>query len=480
MIKNDTNMNLVKKEEDSTQALQLFEELVLKSIESYGLPVRNVLVATEERAVIFKNMLPVLQKVEPSKIKDSVYISKFLAASAVGLFDAALNYLWDETISEIRKRAVIYDIQYFYDNATNSERKRKKLKKEEDIIKLDDHELIQGARKIGLISEIGYKHLDFIRFNRNWASAAHPNQNKLTGLKLISWLETCVEEVISLPLSNVAIEIQKLLINIKSNEITEEDSKKIISFFDELPQKQANNLALGFLGIYTDEDISPTTRQNIKYLAPSLWEMIEEETKVNIGIRYGKFMANNDESGASLIRGFLDMVEGSSYIPENIKIVEIEDAMENLLDIHHAINNFHNEPIFAKELYNIIGKDNKIPSSIMKKTVFGIIEVFLTNGYGVAFCAEKYYIELIKQFSQKEAFFALISFTEEGIASTLQFSLCENKYRELLNLIKDKLTSSVILELFEKVRKFQGDISLIGKDTDIKQKIANAKVILKK
>ena len=49
--------------------------------------------------------------------------------------------------------------------------------------------------------------LDNIKFMRNWASAAHPNQIELTGLQLISWLETCIKEVISLPLSNITIEI---------------------------------------------------------------------------------------------------------------------------------------------------------------------------------------------------------------------------------------------------------------------------------
>ena len=55
-----------------------------------------------------------------------------------------------------------------------------------------------------MISDIGYRLLDNIKFMRNWASAAHPNQNELTGLQLIEWLETCIREVISLPLSNLS------------------------------------------------------------------------------------------------------------------------------------------------------------------------------------------------------------------------------------------------------------------------------------
>lgn len=32
---------------------------------------------------------------------------------------------------------------------------------------------------------------------RNWASTAHPNQNELTGLQLIEWLETCMRSYIT-------------------------------------------------------------------------------------------------------------------------------------------------------------------------------------------------------------------------------------------------------------------------------------------
>lgn len=36
-----------------------------------------------------------------------------IAAAAVGLFDASLNYLWDETVSELRRRVAGFDLSYF-------------------------------------------------------------------------------------------------------------------------------------------------------------------------------------------------------------------------------------------------------------------------------------------------------------------------------------------------------------------------------
>jgi hypothetical protein len=154
-----------------------------------------------------------------------VYLSKFAAAVAAGLFDAALNYLWDETVFELRRRIAQYDLSYFYDNAVSNQDKRQKLTTADDLTKLDDSELILGAKAIGLLSELGYKHLDFIRYMRNWASAAHPNQNEITGLQLISWLERCLKEVISLPVSDVALDIKKHLRNVRTQTITDADAE---------------------------------------------------------------------------------------------------------------------------------------------------------------------------------------------------------------------------------------------------------------
>jgi len=196
--------------------LHNFEENLLNFLKEQGLPTQSVLVSVNERVKVFKNIADVLTKITAEQKPRSVYISKFIAAIASGLFDAALNYLWDETIIELRRRVAQYDLSYFYDNAVSNPENRRNLNNEEDLIKINDSELIDGSRKIGLISELGFKHLDYIRYMRNWVSAAHPNQNELTGLQVISWLETCIKEVISLPLSNVTVEIKRLLANIKT------------------------------------------------------------------------------------------------------------------------------------------------------------------------------------------------------------------------------------------------------------------------
>lgn len=463
--------------EDYAPQLQSFEDGLLTVVRECGLPTQNIFVTVPERAIVFRNVDVVLQQISETQRAESIYLSKFLAATAGGLFDAALNYLWDETIQEIRKRVIQYDVEYLYDNATHEE-KRKRLKGPDDIVKLDDSELIQGARNIGLISELGYKHLDYIRYMRNWASAAHPNQNQLTGLQLISWLETCIKEVISLPLSTIAIEIKQLLANIKNNSLSAEDARQIAPFFANLVAKQVSNLASGFSGIYVDPTSSPQSRQNINLLLPYLWERVDEDTRQGFGIKYGKFVANNEQERAALARQFLEVVDAVAYIPDDLKAAEIETAVQNLMSAHRAFQNFYSEPPFARQLVSLVGQTGSIPKQVRNTYVLGVVEVFLTNGNGVAWNAEPHYIALINLFSQDQAIVAMLCFLNEGISSSLQFSLCQKKYWELLDLLEGKLSTPAVREMLQEIRSFKAPLDKMKDDSRMKRKVATMETII--
>jgi len=73
--------------------LNKFEVEVLGFLREQGLPTDSVLVSVHERIVVFKNITDVLSKINYDQKPRSVYISKYIAAVASGLFDAALNYL---------------------------------------------------------------------------------------------------------------------------------------------------------------------------------------------------------------------------------------------------------------------------------------------------------------------------------------------------------------------------------------------------
>ena len=473
----NNSSDIVIKQSYDIQLLE-FEKGVLGFLASYGLPTESILVSVDERKRVLQNFDAVMSLLSDDKKQKSLYISKFIAATASGLFDAALNFLWNETISELRLRVAHYDLSYFYEIAVPSTDRRKNLNNADDLVKIDDSELIYGAKEIGLLSDLGFRHLDYIRFMRNWVSAAHPNQNEVTGLQLISWLETCIKEVVLLPISPVVGDINRLLGNIKAHSISDDEARDVGAFFLELTQDQVNNLASGFFGLYTRPDTTPTTRQNIHRLLPLLWDRVDEQTRELFGVKFGKFVADNDQDKSKLARQFLELVSALPYMPDVLRAAEIETALQNLLSAHRNMNNFYNEPPFARQLQRIVGQVGNVPPQIYKKYVLGLVEVFLTNGNGIAWNADPIYRSLIELFDYKQAFIAILSFTDGNIASTLQFTLCQEQYLKLLDILKTKISAPALKELIEEIENYKGSLELLKKDFGFKRKIANLSKIL--
>ncbi|MFD5782643.1 hypothetical protein [Streptomyces sp. NPDC126933] len=454
--------------EVALRGLQSFEDLILGELAKTGLPTDGILVGLPERHALMKSTGFALARLPVKDRGQAGYISKMIIAGSVGLFDAALNYLWDETVLELRKRVVNFDLQYFYEVAEKNDNKRKELKSEEDLPKLDDQKLLSGCREIGLISDIGFQELDLIRYMRNWASAAHPNQAELDGLQLANWLGTCIKHAITLPYDQITAQVKKLLVKVKEKWLDESAIKEISTFFVNLPTVQADPLASGFFSRYTTLTTSPETLDNIRGLWPALWDRISDDTRYNFGFRLGRFRANGDQEQAVLARQLIDLVGGATYLPSEERAWEIDGALDELVDAHNGWSNFYTEPPIARRLQELVGQHGDVPEGLNRKYVLGVVEAFLTNGNGVAINADPIYRDLIARFSPQQASLGLRSFTDTAIASKLQQKLPREQWTALLGLIENKLTGRNDRDLIDAIRGFAGQPHQLSKDAEIK------------
>lgn len=464
--------------QELSSELSQYDNQLLSLFSSLGLPTENILVTVDERKKVIRNIEDVINILPESIKNQSSYISKYLAAVGAGLFDAALNYLWDETVKQLRSRIEEYDLQYFFDLAVPSD-KRNKFSGAEDLAKIDDSELIQGAKEMGLISDIGYRLLDNIKYMRNWASAAHPNQTEITGLQLISWLETCIKEVIALPQSTVTIQIRKLLQNIKSNELSDTDAETIGNSFSELPDEKVSSLCNGFFGIYCRKDTIASTRKNIMLLLPHLWNYVQEDIKSGIGIKFSRYQINNDQEEAQLARQFLQIVNAESYLPESVRAAELKVEVEHLYRAHNApMNNFYAEPPYARQVKLLIGTHG-IPEQVAPYCVMVIVDAYLTNGNGICWDADGAYNSIINNFTQHQFVLAITSFTYDKIASKLQFSLCISQYKKLLSIAESNVTSPHVKELIGIIRSYSNSFYKLREDVKIMQKVDHLRKAIK-
>lgn len=303
----ETGLTLQKNSAEVISNIEVSDNMYISVLKHLGLPTEKIFATMKERGKAIKNFPEIIEDIE--NIEDAYYLSKFLVAVSSGMFDAALSYLWDETIKQLRIRVEAIDLQYFY-NVVIPDSKRKDFSEAKDLLKLDDATLIEGAKKVGLIEEIGYKHLDYIRSMRNMASAAHPNQVELTGLKLVSWLETCINEVIATPIVKGQIQINRLLKNIKEQELSRQAAQVMESNFKDLSTEKCNTFAKGLFGIYIDIKSSPQTIANINLVVPYLWPFITEDVRADFGVRCAVFTANGEMYAKNKSNEFLDLVDG--------------------------------------------------------------------------------------------------------------------------------------------------------------------------
>lgn len=462
-------MNEIEQGPPVTADLQRFEELLLNQLSRAGLPTEGVLVNVSERGRMLSNVEGALEQLAHEDRHRSFYVSKMVVAVAGGLFDAALNYLWDETVAELRRRVSGYDIAYFFDLAVNSPERRKQLSTVEDLARVDDVDLLRACREIGLISAVGHAQLDHIRYMRNYASAAHPNQVELTGLQLAQWLETCIREVITLPLDTVTAETGKLLRNIKSHKLTGSDVEGIAAFFDELPGDRADSLAAGLFGLYTDADSTPQVKDNVRLLWPGLWPSVSEDTRHEVGTKYARFTANAEKAQAKAARELLDVVEGQAYLPEPIRVTNLSNILDALLEAHHGLNNFYNEPSPARALEAFVGERGNVPDAVAARYATVLVEVFLSNGHGVVHGADPIYRRLLERLDSPSAGLALRSIRNPDISSKLRYPMVQVKWEELLLILSPKLTRRHDRELLNVIQEFDGPLDrlLIAKSVQV-------------
>lgn len=417
-------------------------------LNSLNLPSEHVLVDVSERKIVIGNTPAIISRIDEQKKMASFYISKFVAACGAGLFDAALNYLWDETIVCLRKKIVEFDLDYFK-STIQEDKIAKKIESEDDLRNIDDNDIIQGCFKIGLISEVGYRYLDHIRWMRNWVSAAHPNQEELDGLKLCDWLNTCIKEVIGKEPVEPAIAIKKLIINIKKNVFTEKDAEPIRLALDTTPVEYVCSLAEALFGMFCEPDGRVETRDNIRLIAFDMWNLLPESTRKKFGIKHAKWSVNGDLQRKEFAHEFLEKVGGLSYLSENEMIVEFSNALTHLYRVHFGFNNFYNEPSFASLIMKYVPENGKIPESVREQYVKVIVMCYIGNGYGVSDGAYSYYEQMVDKFTDFEITCFLKLFSDEEFASQLQCSDCQRRCVSLIEKFKAKTVKTSCHRVFD-------------------------------
>ena len=432
-----------------------FEELLV----SYGLPSENIIASIDERETIMAALPSFLNKMSTEEKRDATYLSKFIAGAAIGLFDASLNFVWNEVVVNLRKKIVTYGLDEFFDAAVD-EKRRAFYTNENDLPGIKDITLLDTCKKLEWISDIVYRKLCHILDMRNQIGASHPTTYNINSYELLGWLKTCVDEVLTDRPSNSAITVRKLIENVKKAD-SRLDVVTLNSFeiaIKDLSSNMASNLITSLFGIFVSPKSSTIIRNNALEVSKIVWNHCRVETKYDLGEKVDIYRNSLDEEKAKIAESFFEGCDGLQYLSLNTRSLQISSLCDELMAAHTGYNNFYNEPQYARAIMNYIKVSDDIPEERTEK----IINTFLacrigrevTYCHGVSPSAEVYYDKFFGILSKKQII-VMLNLLKGHIDSMFNGSgvRCNNAGTILL-MIKSPLLGERLNEIIEFMLEF--------------------------
>lgn len=423
-------------------------------LQDLGLPHEGIIATDRERRIMATNLPETIHELTPQSKRGAVYLSKFVASSAIGLYDASLNYLWNEVVVSLREKVKVYGLELFYDAAVGGEL-RETYSEEEDLISIKDNTLIDTCRKLEIISDLLHEKLKHILYMRNNIGASHPNMESIKTFELLGWLETCVNDIIEDRPSEAALFVKQLIYNLKQDNLTI-DQPRLEHIKENLTKQNtrlSGNLLITLFGIFTKKNTSPNVRDNILKLVPVVWEASPEEKKYEIGFKLDHFALHLDEATLELGNRFLEKCNGVNYKTEGTRSRELDSILTRLIDAHYSFDNFHHEVPLARQIQRYIVEESDILPSIEDKLIEYVLICRIGNGRwyceGVSPGAEPIYNGIVKLLNSKQVNKLIKFMSEPEIRNQFNMENCVSQTIELLNLINLDLQEDRTREAIE-------------------------------
>ena len=450
-----------------------FNQPLSNLLEHVGLPTENVLQPIEERRKVIFSLESALEVLPYDQREKAYYLSKFTVAITVGLFDGALAFLWDETIMALRQLIIKFDLEYFYSVAGELASRYKKLNGEEDLEAISDYDLLEICRRMGLINDVNFKRLEYVNYFRNHASSAHPNENEISGMDMLTFLENCLKYAIIAKPDISVVNLKRLLDNVRKNVIPAVDYESIGKDIIKQPQERIDDLLLTLFGTFCSPDQEQFVLDNIEGICTYIWDASTEETKYKIGAKFGLHRVNGDIKRKDSTQKFLEIVDGEGYKDEDSLAAELLEKLEDLRSVHFEWNNFYNEYSHAKSIDKSLSNKG-IPQAARRMFVKVICLCYAGNGQGyregVDERATTYYVKFIKTFNVAETIEFLNLFSDSEFTTDLDKRKPDSRMRDIAKELKGTTTNVHINKALDTIIDFPERIlSKVSGDSRFKE-----------
>ena len=170
---------IVKEEPNLPALLTTVLPAITELTQAFGIP-REVLASDEEIQYAWRNLPRELKEI-PAPLRDKL-IARMCIAVSTGLFDAAINYVWNASILHLRNKIRTFGL------AVVAQILQRDFE-EKHLLEIQDSNLLELCLKINIVDEDGFFFLDQCRDVRNNFSAAHPTLGEFNDREFIIFLK---------------------------------------------------------------------------------------------------------------------------------------------------------------------------------------------------------------------------------------------------------------------------------------------------
>jgi len=398
----------------------------------------------EERQLLIKELRNVREE-----LRDCPYVAEAIRVLPAKGYRSAIGAYWNAVVDDLRNKIIHRSLDLF-----NKEMQpKKKIDKYEDFQDhVTDHDLIEGAYKIGVISWEARKLLNQARETRN-IFFGHPSSSNPSIIKVLNLITDCNKYVLAEEYPPSIIDISTYISQMDSdnydrNEIAVEQA------FSDLPAIYKSELANRFYTDYVGEDTSTVLRANIEFCAPILWSVLAKDVKLQIAKRFDKEVVGADKP--RILRGlrFIRIVEIVAYTSTATRKIVFDEIIRHL---EENIDEWDKE---YKAVSKLEALGSNVPSSLIPRYVSALTQTFVGyKGSSMRFSRSDFYSDsaapIIKKLftsfdSEAADAFAEAMYNNDLLKRRLKGQGQLNRLRILGNILLEKgVAKASTLELLE-------------------------------
>lgn len=393
--------------------------------DAIGVP-RTVLPPDEEISYAWEQLPRLLAKI-PRGSRTELHV-RMCVAVANGLFDAAMNYAWNSSVTALRDKVRAFGLPVVEQiNGTSFD--------EAALVGMTDADLLKQCLRLNLVDEEAFFFLGHCREIRNNFSAAHPTTGATDDQEFLVFLNRCAKYALSDTSNPTGVDVQTLIQSVKGPAFAEEQTVEWLRRLNATHEAQRQLIISMLHGFYCDPNSQQEARTNAITLCVRLKDQFSPSIISELINRHSDYIAKAKVPQQTASQEFFRHLGLFSVLSDQERHALVSNACARLLQVHHAWSNFHNEPPFAARLLEL-SSQGQLPNTVQREFVETVAISGTGNPYGLSQGADPIYKQMVRNFTPHQVgLFLDLSTSSVTLTRRLQNPRCQVQFRGLVGLL---------------------------------------------